>query len=125
MGSSSQQSSSRPLTAAERAETYDKALSYLGQYIPQTSNYKSYGIIDPSADRGRGVQSNGSYGYGYNNVAALEMPSDNSKPYYDAYQAGANSTVSGTNDAVTSYLDDYFAKRDAAAREAANMSQGG
>lgn len=49
MGSSSQSSSSRPLTADERAATYNKALEYLMPYIPTADKYKGSQVIDPSA----------------------------------------------------------------------------
>lgn len=116
---------SRPLTAAERSELFDASMSKLGGYMPSTSDYQGYTIVDPSADRGRGVQSNGLTGYqGYVNTAPRTL-NETGALFNQGRNLGVNETMKSNSVDITSYLDDYFANRDAAARAAANMSQGG
>ena len=117
--------SSRPLTAAERSELFDASMSKMGGSIPTTNDYQGYQIIDPSADRGRGVQSNGLNGYsGYSNIAPRTLK-DNSGDFYNMLTTAADRNSQLTSDSVMQYLDDYFAKRDAAARDLATQQQGG
>lgn len=113
--------SSRPLTAEERSQLYDAAMAKMGGSIPKASDYQGYQIIDPSADRGRGaVYQGGGTGYaGYQNIAPRTIK-DTTADYYGALQAqraADNKTMQG---GVEEFLNQYFAQRDAAAREAYN-----
>jgi hypothetical protein len=60
MGSTSQSSSSRPLTADERAALYNRAMQYITPYIPTADKYQGSQVIDPSMlyNRDRGSQTN-------------------------------------------------------------------
>lgn len=105
--------SSRPLTAAERSELFDAAIYKMGATMPKASDYQGYEIIDPSADRGRGLMRNFSTGYdGYSNIAPRTV-ADRGDNYYGAMQSSLQSQGKDQQNAMAAYLDEYFKRRDA------------
>lgn len=112
---------SRPLTAAERTELYEAAMSQLGPYMPKASDYQGYSIVDPSADRGRGVQADGLTGYaGYSNVGPRTLKDANVEDYYKLTANATRPNMDTVTSGLEDYLNNYFAERDRQEAERAN-----
>lgn len=127
MGNSSQSSTSRPLTAEERAETYNKAMEYLGPYIPQASDYNAIKrqtqFYMPDQLRGSDVNRGRTRNGGFASIPSVMINEDRSP-----VQIPQSQTQAWTNNAVSNYLDNYFAQKAQQEAERAAMSgqnQGG
>jgi len=108
-GGGGQQQVSRPLNAAERQELFQAAMKNMGPAMPSVADYRSYEVVDPSADRGRGPIYNGRTGYGgYANTAPIVLK-DNGANYANGYQ----SAVQDTQKTVAEKIAEYFKQRDA------------
>lgn len=123
MGNSSQSSTSRPLTADERAETYNKAMEYLGPYIPQASDYNAikrqtqYYTPDMLRNDSMGgrTRPNGPIAY-----TPSVMINEGRAPVYIPPAQTQESTLN----VVNSYLDSYFEKMAKQQAERATSNDG-
>lgn len=124
MGNSSQSSTSRPLTAEERAETYNKAMEYLGPYIPQSSDYNAIKrqtqFYTPDQLRGSDVSSGRTRNAGGMAVIPSVMINEGRAPVYTPPAQTQESTIN----AVNSYLDSYFTKMAQQQAERATSNDG-